>query len=182
MWENNKLDETQRGLLNQNIIAIGGEVDPDMAMYIREALLRFISKGSPAIKVLITSGGGSVAIGLDIYDLLRDYSGEKTAVVQGHAYSIAAVILQACEKRVAMSHSHILIHHISRKEVGLDTLREEVKIIEVREEMEDIQKKIYKILSEKTGHTVQEINEECIKDRLMNAEEALKFGLIDEIK
>lgn len=181
MWKNNRLDRVQEGLLEQNIIAIGGNIDEDTAYYVREALLRFIGKGSPAIKVLITSNGGSFGIGLDIYDFLRTYPGETTAVVHCFASSMAAVILQGCKKRVALRHSHILIHHVSKENLSLDTLRDPKKLAEARKDLEESQAMIYKILAEKTHHTVKEIKVECAKDQEMSADEALRFGLIDEI-
>ena len=181
MWPHNKLDEVQRGLLEQNIIEIGGDINEDMAFYVREALLRLVGKGSPSIKVLITSNGGSVRYGLDIHDGLKYYAGEKTGVVQGIAKSMAAVVLQACQKRHSLRHSWLLIHHVSTTEVSLDSLRDPAKMAKIKEDAETDQARIYKILSDRTGHNVDEISAECAKNQQMNAEEALSFGLIDEI-
>src|SRR5258706_13842770 len=113
MWGHNKLNELHRQLLDKNIIEIAGEVDADMIMYVREAMLRLIAKGNPDITVLINSNGGSVTCGLDIYDVLKYYTGKKTGIVQRFAKSMAAVILQACERRQTMRHSIIHIHHVS---------------------------------------------------------------------
>lgn len=181
MWPHNKLDEVQRGLLEQNIIEIGGDINENMAFYVREALLRLIAKGSPPIKVLITSGGGAVRYGLDIYDGLKYYPGEKTGVAQAIAKSMAAVVLQACQKRQSMRHSQLLIHHVSTTEVNLDALRDPARMAKIKEDAETDQARIYNILSDRTGHSVDEISAECTKDQQMNAEEALAFGLIDEI-
>lgn len=183
MWKNDKLDDVQKGLLDQNIIAIGGDIDGDTALYIREALLRLIAKGSPAIKIFITSAGGSVDLGLDIYDALRNYSGETTGVVQGYARSIAVVILQGCKKKVAMCHSRFLVHHISMiKEISLDILRDSEKVAQIRDDLEKSQAMIYEILSNTTKQPLDKIKDECAKNREMTAMEAKKFGLIDEIE
>lgn len=181
MWKHDKLDDVQIALLNQNIISIGGEIDSNNALYVREALLRLMGKGSPPIKVMITSNGGSVQYGLDIYDGLRYYAGEKTGVVLGAARSMAAVILQACQKRQCMRHSLVLIHHISTTEMDLDALRDSIETKKIKKNLEKDQNRIYKILSDRTGHTVAEISAECVKNQSMTSEEALKFGLIDEV-
>jgi ATP-dependent Clp protease protease subunit len=181
MWKHDKLDEVQKGLLDQNIISIGGEIDVDTAMYVREAILRLVCKGSPPIKVLITSTGGSVRFGLDIYDALKYYAGEKTGVVSGIAHSMACVILQACQKRQCMRHSSVLIHHVSTTEMSLDAIRDKTEIAKIREDLEGDQARIYKILSKKTRKSVKKIRKECVKNKQMNSEKALKFGLIDEI-
>jgi ATP-dependent Clp protease protease subunit len=181
MWIHNKLDDVHRGLLDHGIVEISGDIDGDMAMYVREAMLRLTAKGSPAVKVIITSGGGSVSCGLDIYDTLAYYSGEKTGVVQGFAKSMAAIVLQACQKRQSMRHAYLLVHHISTTQVGLDSMRKKAKMARIKKEAEDDQVRLYKILGDRTGHTVSEIRRACAKNQSMNAEEALEFGLIDEI-
>lgn len=181
MWPHNKLDSLQQNLLEQNILEIGGDVTEETAFYVREALLRLMAKGSPPIKVMITSNGGSVLYGLDVYDGFRFYPGEKTGVVQGRAFSMAAVILQACQKRQCLRHSRVLIHHVSTTEVKLDVLRDPGKLEKVKEDAEADQARIYKILSDRTGHAVEEVRTECAKNQSMSAEEALAFGLIDEI-
>jgi len=181
MWSHNKLDEIHRGLLEQNIIEIGGEIDGDMTLYVREAVLRLTAKGSPAIKIMITSGGGSVSCGLDMYDVLAYYSGEKTGVVQGFAKSMAAILLQVCQKRKSMRHSSLLIHHVSTTQVSLDSMRNKTTMVKIKKNAESDQARLYKILSDRTKHTVSEIRQACAKNQSMNAEEALAFGLIDEI-
>ena len=182
MWKNDHLDQLQLDLLKQNILVIGGEIDWNAARYVREALLRCVAKGSPDIRVLITCEGGDLHIGLNIYDLLKSYEGYKTALVQGYAQSIAAVILQACEKRQSLPHSYIRIHHMHDKSgISLDILRDAEKLKAVCEDMEQCQAQLDRILTERTGKSIDEIRATCEKDEDMNAEEARDFGLIDEI-
>jgi ATP-dependent Clp protease protease subunit len=182
VFKNNRLDNVQLDLLERNTIYIGGEVDVDMIVYVREAILRLTAKGSPDITLLITSEGGSVDIGLDIYDILEGYSGKKTAIVFGYAHSMAAIILQACQKRIAKRHARILLHHISKTQISLDALRDQKKTKDIRAELEKSQKLLYKILVDRTKHSVEEIKAVCAKDQSMSANEALAFGLIDEIR
>lgn len=182
MWKNNTLDEVQLGLISQNIVTISGEVDWDMAMYIREALLRLTAKGSPAVTLLVTSSGGNVAVGLDIYDALRFYAGEITGVVHGYSRSTATIILQGCRKRVAMRHARVMVHHICNKEISLDVLRDEIKLKKAIEDIERAQQRFYTILADRTGRSVGEIREVCVKGEDMSSEEALAFGLVEEIR
>lgn len=181
MWRFSELDEVQKGLLDHGIIAIGGEVNGEMAKYVRESTLRLRAKGSPPIELHISSNGGGVDAGLAIYDLLIHYPGEITGIVYGYAKSMAAIILQACAHRWAAEHSQILIHHISRTEISLDTLRDPQKTTEAREDLEKKQSQLYRILTERTRRSLEEIKAECSKDREMTPEEAKEFRLIDEI-
>ena len=181
MWKYNNLNEVQLDLLKQNIIDLQGGVDSNMAFYVREAITRLISKGSPDITMHITSDGGDVTIALDIYDLLSNYSGEITGLVIGYARSMAPIILQACDIRVATKHSHILLHHINRSRITLDELINEKKIATIKKRMEQDQKKLNKILKEKTKKTPKTIASLCAKNIDISTKEALSFGLIDKI-
>jgi len=177
-----ELNETQRNLLQRNIIEITDEnIGGETFYYVREALLQLTARGSPDIQIFISCRGGMVDPGLDAYDMLRYYEGKKTGVVVGFAMSMAAIILQACDTRKAYQHAGILIHHIAQGSVSLDVLRSPKKTAELRNSLERSQQKQYKILSGKTGKTVEEISKACERDVAMSAEEAKEFGLIDEI-
>ncbi len=178
-----KLTDAQIELLKQNppMIDIFGDINRDTFFYVRRALLYLKTKGSPNIDVIISSPGGNVTTGLDIYDLLRLYPGKISALIHDQAASMGAIILQACDIRRCAKHSSVLIHHISRKEITLDVLRSEEKRNELIEEMEKNQNQLYEILQLRTKKEISEIRKECEKDKYMNAEEAREFGLIDEI-
>ena len=178
-----QLNDAQMALLrgDEPIIDIVGDVESPMFAYVRSAVMFLRSRNAPDVQVFITSPGGNVDVGLDVYDLLRLYPGKKTATVYDKAASMGAMILQACDVRRSAKHSHILIHHISRGFISLDVLRSKKKSAEWREDMEKSQKRLYDILSERTGKTVSQIRAACAKDEFMTAQEALEFGLIDEI-
>ena len=180
MWKFKELNKPQLNLIDKRIIDIGGEIDSDMALYVREALLRLRGEGSPDVTIMITSAGGNVGIGLDIYDFLRLYPGKKTGVVNAYARSMAAVVLQACDNRQCSVHAHILIHN-SHDDVNLDTLRDWRKLKKRKGEMEKKQSRIYAILAKRTGRSITEIRKVCQRDHEMTAEEAKAFGLIDQI-
>lgn len=176
-----KPKEIQEALLKKNTLYLGGEVKGDMVDYVNMSIAELISQGSPPLTVYITSGGGNVTAGLDIYDMLSMYPNTKTGIVVAYAKSMAAVILQACTVRQALYHARILIHHISTHNVTLDIMRSQKKKAEVLNDMEKGQARLYRILSERTGRTVSEISRTCKKDEDMSAQEALEFGLIDSI-
>lgn len=182
MWKNNCLDETRKALLEQNVIELGGDVDREMALYVREALLRLIAKGAPPIKVIITSEGGNLGFGLDIYDALRLYPGEKEGIVLGCAKSMAAVILQACQKRKIARHGHLLIHHVLRMEpTSLAIFSSKKEVAKIIRDLGKSQEKIYQVLKARTKKTLAAIKRQCKKADHMTAQEALAFGLVDEI-
>jgi ATP-dependent Clp protease protease subunit len=181
MWDYNGFSKLQLDLIRERVVDMSGEVDGDMARYTREALLRLKAEGSPDVEIRITSGGGHVEYGLDIYDMIRLYKGKTRGVVFGPAASMAAIILQGCVHRCAAVHSHILIHHISRGQITLDDLRSTTRIAKIRAEMEKHQQRLYQILSERTGKSIPHIRKVCAKDKNMTPAEAKAFGLIDEI-
>ena len=74
MWHYDKLSNVQIDLLDRKIIDLQGKVDEKMIFYIREAITRLIAYDSPDITIHITSDGGRVDVGLDIYDFLQNYS------------------------------------------------------------------------------------------------------------
>jgi len=178
-----RITEAQLALLKKDspAIDISGEVNGEMLQYVRAAVMFLRSRGTPAVDVTISSPGGRVSEGLDIYDLLRLYPGKKVATVFDRAASMGALILQACDVRKCARHAGVLIHHISTSNVTLDVLRSPKKLAKLRDDMERDQNQLYKILSDKTGQPITTIRRECAKDRMMDADEALKFGLIDEI-
>ena len=176
-----KPGETHNNLLLKDSLWLGGKVDGDMADYVGESFAKLMARGAPPITVYITSSGGSVTVGLDIYDMLSVYPGRVKGVVAAFARSIAVVILQACTTRTAFEHARILIHHISTQEITLDEMRSWKKKQEILADMEKNQERLYRILSRRTGKPVADIRRTCKKNKDMTAREALAFGLIDDI-
>lgn len=163
------------------VLYITGDVEGKMYERVAVALAFLATKGSPDIDVVIDSNGGSVATGLDIYDLIRLYKGKTVGTVISRAASMGAIILQACGVRKCALHAEILIHHISRKSVGLDTLKSKKQHKKLVREMEVDQQRQYDILVKKTGQSKKKIVITCKLDKFMSAEEAKSFGLIDEV-
>jgi ATP-dependent protease ClpP protease subunit len=175
------MNEEDLGLLENGIIDLSGEVDYEMADYVRECFRILKSKGSPDITIEITSAGGDVGIGLSILDMLRLYPGKKTGKVIGFARSMAAVILQACDKRLCAKHAVMMIHHLYKNEVSLDVMRDPKKARKTLEEMEESQNWIYEVLCKRTKKRKAVIKKICEEERDLTANEALNLGLIDKV-
>jgi len=175
------MKEIQRKLLDCNRIFISDVVDGEMFFYIRDSLAIKMAEGSPDLTVHISSSGGSTAAGLDIFDLLRFYPGKKIGIVHYMAASMASIILQVCDWRTATTHARVLIHHVSSHNITLDTVRNPEKMKDFSDDMEKAQSKLYQILVNRTGRTAEEITKTCELDNPMSAQEALSYGLIDQI-
>ena len=168
-------------LLDRNILYLEGDVEGEMVNQVHQSLMILDGRGSPPIEIRIYTNGGDVHAGLAVYDFLRRYEGKKTAVVYGYARSMGAIILQACEERVCLAHSTVLIHHVNAQEVSLDDLEDEDRLNRLRDSMRQDQETLYEILVERTERTKEEVRDACKKDKDMTAMEALDFGLIDQI-
>ena len=163
------------------MINIVGEINSEMVKRVSEEVYSLADKGSPPILVFITSGGGLVDAGFDLYDLLKLYPGEKTGLVWRMAKSAAAFVLQACDKRTITPHSRMMIHHISRRDLSLDVLRSPSRVKRVVKEMERMQALMYKVFSTRSGKSIEEIRKACEAEQDLYADEAVIFGLADSL-
>ena len=179
MWEYN-LTPLQAKLLDKQVIDLSGEIDLDMASYVKIAILHLISAGAPDIKVNITSNGGDIMCGFNIYDEIRLYPGHVTGLVSVTADSMAAVILQACDIRQCMEHSTVTIHDVTVK-IKLSNHQTGSEFKEGVMKREEWQGRVNTIYAKRASRTISRINKQSKKDRSMTAQEALAFRLIDEI-
>lgn len=166
-------------LLNKRIVYLEGEISYEEAEKIGTAIIWLNAQNdSSEIILYIKSYGGTVAAGLDIYDIVRHSKAPVTGIVYSSANSVATVVLQACKMRKALRHSEIIIHNIKITEEWQEfeeNLEKTLKDTKIR------QQRIYEIFSERTGKTIEEIKKACRERKTMTAEEAKEFGLIDEV-
>ena len=167
--------------VEKSVILIDDDIDYKMYKMVAGSLLTLQSKGSPPVEILIDSKGGDIGPGLDIYDAIRLYPGIVTGSVRSQAASIAAIILQACPKRLCARHGSILIHIVARRQVSLDVLESKPKLERLIADLRERQGRLDQILIARTGKTLRRIQSVCKLDKYMKAEEALEFGLVDEI-
>lgn len=166
-------------LLKERIIFLSGEIHNEMADLIVAQLL-FLEAEDPDkdIQIYINSPGGSVSAGFAIYDTMQYIKPDVSTICVGLAASMGAFLLAAGAKgkRYALPNADIMIHQPLG---GTQGQAEDIRI--QAEKILEIRKRINKILSEKTGQDIDIINKDTDRDYYLNAEEAVKYGLIDKV-
>ena len=171
-------------LLKDRIIFLGEDVNPTSASLIIAQLL-FLESEDPdkEISLYINSPGGSITDGLGIVDTMNYIKCPVSTICVGLAASFGAVLLANGEKgrRFATPNSEILIHQplIGGQGGGISGQATEIKIH--ADHMIRTREKLNKLLSDRTGQSIETIERDTERDHYMTAEEALKYGLIDGI-
>ena len=184
------IEQTSRGersydifsrLLKERIIFLGEEVNMTTASLVVAQLL-FLESEDPDkdIHLYINSPGGSISAGLAIYDTMKYIKCPVSTICIGMAASMGAFLLSGGTKgkRFATPNSEIMIHQplISGGLAGQTT---EIKIH--ADHMVKTRDRLNKILSENTGKTIEQIALDTERDNYLTAQEALEYGLIDNI-
>ncbi len=167
-------------LLRERIIFLGTAIDDHIASLIIAQLL-FLEAEDPDkdIYLYINSPGGSVSAGLAVYDTMKYIKSKVSTICVGLAASMGAVLLAGGEskKRSSLPHSKIMIH-----QPWVGGLQGQTVDIEIHaREMVKTRDTIYKILSEHTGKSYDQILKDCDRDYFLTAQEAKEYNLIDNI-
>jgi ATP-dependent Clp protease protease subunit len=169
-------------LLKDRIVFLSEDVNPVTASLVIAQLL-FLESEDPdkEIYLYINSPGGSISDGLGIVDTMNYIKCPVSTICVGMAASMGAVLLASGEKgkRFATPNSEILIHQPLIGGGGLSGQTTEIKIH--ADHMVKTRDKLNKLLSERTGQSLETIQKDTERDNYMTAEEALKYGLIDGI-
>ena len=169
-------------LLKDRIIFLGEDVNPTSASLIIAQLL-FLESEDPdkEISLYINSPGGSITDGMGIVDTMNYIKCPVSTICVGLAASFGAVLLANGEKgrRFATPNSEILIHQPLIGGNGIAGQTTEIKI--QADHMIKTREKLNKLLSDRTGQSIETIERDTERDHYMTAEEALKYGLIDGI-
>ena len=166
-------------LLKDRIIMISGEINDDLANSVVAQLLFLASENNEEeIKIYINSPGGSITAGMAIYDTMNFINPEVSTICIGMAASMAAFLLAsgAKGKRFALENSEIMIHQPLGGAQGQAT---EIKIAADR--ILKLKGRLNKILAENTGKSVKKIEKDTERDYFLDSNEALQYGIIDEI-
>ncbi|MBU24726.1 MAG: ATP-dependent Clp endopeptidase, proteolytic subunit ClpP [Gammaproteobacteria bacterium] len=166
-------------LLKERVIFVVGQVEDYMANLIVAQLL-FLESENPDkdIYLYINSPGGSVTAGMAIYDTMQFVKPDVSTLCIGQAASMGAFLLAggASEKRFALPNSRMMIHQplggFSGQASDIDIHAKE--ILKIRE-------KLNSRLARHTGQTIKQIAKDTDRDRFMDAGEAKKYGLIDDV-
>jgi len=182
------VEQTSRGeraydiysrLLKDNIVFLGMPID-DMVSNLIIAQLLFLEAEDPDkdISIYINSPGGSITAGLAIYDTMRFVKPDISTICIGQASSMGAVLLAAGTKgkRFALPNSRVMIHQpwggFQGQASDIDIQARE--ILKMRERLNEI-------LASHTGQALEKIEKDSDRDFIMGAEEALTYGLIDQV-
>lgn len=169
-------------LLKERIIFLSEQVDSASASVVIAQLL-FLDAEDPGkdIYLYINSPGGSITDGMAIYDTMQYIKSDVCTICVGLAASMGSVLLAAGTKgkRYALPNSEVLIHQPLIAGGGLSGQTTEIKIH--ADHMVKTREKLNKILSERTCQPLDVIEKDTERDNYMTAEEAKKYGLIDEI-
>ena len=165
-------------LLKDRIIMLSGEINDNVASIVVSELLYLDSINHEDIYLYINSPGGSVTSGLAIYDTMNFVKSDIRTIVVGFAASMGAFLLSsgAKGKRSALKNAEVMIHQVLGGAQGQAT---DIKI--AAEHILKIKKKLNHILATNTGQPINKIIKDCERDNYMSSDEALKYGLIDEI-
>lgn len=182
------IEQTNRGeraydiysrLLKDRIIMLGTQIDDNVANAVVAQLLFLAAEDSEKdISIYINSPGGSITAGMAIFDTMQYIKPKVSTICIGMAASMGSFLLTAGEigKRYALPNSEIMIHQ------PLGGMQGQASDMEIHaKRILKIREKLNHIYADRTGQTYEAIARDTDRDNFMSAEEAKKYGLIDEI-
>ena len=166
-------------LLKERIIFLVGQVEDYMANLVVAQLL-FLEAENPDkdIHLYINSPGGSVTAGMSIYDTMQFIKPDVSTICVGQACSMGALLLAggAAGKRYCLPHSRMMIHQ------PLGGFQGQASDIEIHaKEILFIKERLNQVLAHHTGQPLDVIARDTDRDRFMSGDEAVKYGLIDQV-
>lgn len=166
-------------LLKERIIFLGGGIDDSVANIVIAQLLHLTAEDPKKdIMLYINSPGGSVTSAMAIYDTMNHIKPDVSTICVGMAASAAAIILSSGQKgkRFILPNAEVMIHQVMG---GAEGQASDIAI--VAKQILRTKDKLNKILSVNTGKPVSEVEKDSDRDYYMSADEAKKYGLVDEI-
>jgi ATP-dependent Clp protease, protease subunit len=166
-------------LLKERVVFIVGPIDDYMANIVVAQML-FLESENPEkdIALYINSPGGVVSSGLAIYDTMQFVKPDVSTICIGQAASMGAVLLAGGTrgKRYCLPHARMMIHqpHGGTQGQAVDIEIQAREILELRD-------RLNKILAKHTGQSVERIRQDTDRDRFMDWNEAVRYGLIDKV-
>jgi ATP-dependent Clp protease, protease subunit len=166
-------------LLKERVVFLVGEVNDQTANLVIAQLL-FLESENPEkdISLYINSPGGSVSAGLAIYDTMQFIKPDVSTLCMGMAASMGAFLLAAGTKgkRFSLPNSRVMIHQ------PLGGARGQASDIEIQaREILYLRERLNKILSDRTGQTIETIAKDTDRDNFMSGDQAKEYGIIDQV-
>lgn len=173
--------EITEEFLKDRIIYISGEVNVEMSDHVIQLLL-YLDKKAPGkeIKIYINSSpGGQVRPGIGMIDTIRTIKSPVSVVAIGYVASMASVLLSCGDKgkRFIQKGAQVMIHQVSSG-IG-QSKNEDIQVM--ARNTDNLNKYLIGLLAENCGKTYEEVQNDCRTDYWMTAEEAVKYGIVDEI-
>lgn len=164
-------------MLKERIIFLNGEVEDHMATSICAQMLFLETESQEKpISLYINSPGGVVTAGMSIYDTMKFVKCPVHTIVMGQAASMGAFLLSAGDLRIAQPHARIMIHQ------PLGGARGQATDIEIHaREILRMREELTRIIADNCNQPFEKVSADCERDYFMSAQEALEYGLIDEI-
>jgi ATP-dependent Clp protease protease subunit len=165
-------------MLKTRTILLSGEIKKDLAERTIRQLLLLEDESDEPIKVFIDSPGGDADAGFAVFDMIRFVKPPVWTIGMGLVASAAAIIQLAApkERRAGLPNSHYLIHQ------PLSGIRGVATDIEIHaRELEKLREKINRLIADETGTELSQVEKDTDRDFWMNAEEAVRYGLIAKI-
>ncbi len=165
-------------LLKNRIIILSGEITDDSANVVVAQLLYLDSLNHEDISIYINSPGGSITAGMAIYDTMNFVKSDVSTICIGMAASMGAFLLSCGKKgkRFILPNAEVMIHQPLGGAQGQAT---EIKI--AAERILKLKAKLNRILAQNTKQSLETIENDTERDHFLDAEEALAYGIVDEI-
>jgi ATP-dependent Clp protease protease subunit len=165
-------------MLIDRVLWLAGEVDDNMSTIAQAQLLWLDREGDGDITVYLDTPGGSVKSGLSIVDVMNYISCDISTINTGMAASMGSILLGAGTKgkRSSLPNSRVMLHQISAG------MRGEIQSMRISlQEAEKYNDKLFKMLGEYCGKDPEQVKLDADRDKWMDADEALDYGIIDFI-
>ena len=183
------VEQTSRGeraydiysrLLKDNVIFLGQPIDDNVSNLVIAQLL-FLEAENPEkdISLYINSPGGSITAGMAIYDTMQYVKPDITTICIGQAASMAAVLLAAGAKgkRFALPNSRVLIHQPLMHGLGGQAIEIDIHAKDIMR----MKARLNQILAHHTGQTIEKLDHDTDRDYILQAQEAVDYGLVDQV-
>jgi ATP-dependent Clp protease protease subunit len=171
-------EKLQERLLKSRTIIISGEITQDVAARVAAQLLILQELGDEPIKVFINSQGGHVEAGDTIHDMIRFVKPKVIVIGTGWVASAGITIYLAAEKqdRYSLPNTRYMIHQ------PLGGVRGQATDIQIEaEEIVKIRRRINRLISERTGQTLEKVEKDTLRNYWLDAEEAKEYGIVQQI-
>lgn len=166
-------------LLKERVVFVVGQIEDQMANLVVAQLLYLESENPEKdIHLYVNSPGGVVTAGMAIYDTMQFIQPQVSTICVGQAASMGAVLLAggASGKRYCLPHSRMMIHQ------PLGGFQGQASDIDIHaREILSIRDKLNRVLAHHTGQSVEQIEIDTERDRFLSGEQAVEYGLVDEV-